>query len=41
MGKDAKGSGVLKSLEFKSWDPVKEEEAEFMIDLMETLTWQL
>lgn len=40
MGKDKKGSGVLKSLGFKSWDVVKDEEAEFMIDLMETLTWQ-
>lgn len=34
---DAKGKGVLESLGFKGWEPVDEEEMEFMIDLMDTL----
>jgi phosphonate transport system substrate-binding protein len=35
-----KGPSVLESLGFDSWQPVDEEETEFMIDLMETLSWQ-
>ncbi|MFC1749172.1 phosphate/phosphite/phosphonate ABC transporter substrate-binding protein [Pseudomonadota bacterium] len=31
------GSGVLKSLNFESWNIVEQEETEFMIDLMDTL----
>ena len=40
MENDKKGLGVLSSLGFESWEVVKNEEAEFMIDLMETLAWQ-
>jgi phosphonate transport system substrate-binding protein len=35
-----KGASVLESLGFESWQAVDEEETEFMIDLMETLSWQ-
>lgn len=37
MKNDAKGQGVLKSLNFESWVAVEQEDTEFMIDLMETL----
>lgn len=37
MAKDEKGSGVLKSLGFNTWQKVADEEMEFMIDLMDTL----
>ncbi len=37
MHSDEKGRGVLDSLGFKSWEPVDNEEMEFMIDLMDTL----
>ncbi|MES9814531.1 MAG: phosphate/phosphite/phosphonate ABC transporter substrate-binding protein [Candidatus Thiodiazotropha sp.] len=40
MSEDPKGSGVLQSLGFDSWVKVEEEEMEFMIDLMDTLTYQ-
>jgi len=39
MDQDEKGLGVLKSLGLRGWDVVDEEEVEFMIDLMETLTY--
>lgn len=35
-----KGPGVLEALGLKGWETVDDEETEFMIDLMETLTWQ-
>ncbi|MCF6322896.1 MAG: phosphate/phosphite/phosphonate ABC transporter substrate-binding protein [Gammaproteobacteria bacterium] len=37
MADDSKGAGVLKSLNFERWVAVEQEEAEFMIDLMDTL----
>lgn len=37
MDKDAKGSGVLASLGFSTWERIADEEMEFMIDLMDTL----
>ena len=36
---DPKGQGVLEGLGVSGWDLVDEEETEFMIDLMETLTY--
>lgn len=38
MNDDDKGKGVLKSLGFEEWSPVEQEETEFMIDLMDTLS---
>lgn len=38
MNNDEKGKGVLSSLGFESWSKVDDEEMEFMIDLMDTLT---
>lgn len=38
MEKDAKSLGVLESLGFTAWDKVEDEEMEFMIDLMDTLS---
>lgn len=38
MTGDEKGRGVLESLGFKAWEKVDDEEMEFMIDLMDTLT---
>ncbi|MGZ8189343.1 MAG: phosphate/phosphite/phosphonate ABC transporter substrate-binding protein [Methylosarcina sp.] len=38
MEKDPKGQGVLESLGFKAWEKVDDEEMEFMIDLMDTLS---
>lgn len=38
MDKTEKGHGVLESLGFKSWTIVDDEEMEFMIDLMDTLS---
>lgn len=38
MTADQKGLGVLESLGFKAWEKVDDEEMEFMIDLMDTLT---
>ncbi|MCK5889727.1 MAG: phosphate/phosphite/phosphonate ABC transporter substrate-binding protein [Methylococcales bacterium] len=35
---DEKGNGVLDSLGFTGWEAIGEEEVEFMIDLMDTLT---
>ncbi|MCB1788752.1 MAG: phosphate/phosphite/phosphonate ABC transporter substrate-binding protein [Gammaproteobacteria bacterium] len=37
MGSDPKGPGVLQSLGFDNWEPVSQEDTEFMIDLMDTL----
>jgi phosphonate transport system substrate-binding protein len=37
MTNDPKGRGVLESLGFSGWETVEEEDAEFMIDLMDTL----
>jgi phosphonate transport system substrate-binding protein len=37
MGTDPKGPGVLEALKFSCWEAVDDEEAEFMIDLMDTL----
>lgn len=37
MCKDSNGQGVLESLGFTSWVPMNKEEAEFMIDLIDTL----
>ncbi|MES9898804.1 MAG: phosphate/phosphite/phosphonate ABC transporter substrate-binding protein [Sedimenticola sp.] len=41
MAQAEKGPGVLESLGFTGWQSVEDEDTEFMIDLMETLTWQL
>jgi phosphonate transport system substrate-binding protein len=38
MTGDEKGRGVLESLGFEAWEKVDDEEMEFMIDLMNTLT---
>lgn len=38
MHNDTKGKGVLESLNFQQWEVVDDEEMEFMIDLMDTLT---
>lgn len=38
MASSKKGLGVLESLGFKGWKAVEDEEMEFMIDLMDTLT---
>ena len=38
MNADRKGEGVLESLGFTGWSIVDDEEMEFMIDLMDTLT---
>ena len=38
MTKTDKGTGVLESLGFKNWEPLDDEQMEFMIDLMDTLT---
>lgn len=38
MASDPKGQGVLESLGFKAWEKVDDEEMEFMIDLMDTLS---
>jgi len=40
MAADPKGPGVLQSLGFASWEAVEDEEMEFMIDLMDTLSFQ-
>lgn len=37
MASDPKGPGVLESLGFRAWENVEQEDAEFMIDLMDTL----
>ena len=37
MESEQKGKGVLEGLEISGWDEFKQEEAEFMIDLMSTL----
>jgi phosphonate transport system substrate-binding protein len=37
MGNDAKGTAVLESLGLEGWEPMEQEEMEFMIDLMDTL----
>ncbi len=39
MDQDSRGRNVLQGLGLAGWEPVEEEEAEFMIDLMETLTY--
>lgn len=38
MNQNDKGQGVLESLGFKAWEEVDNEEMEFMIDLMDTLS---
>ena len=38
MNADEKGQGVLNSLGFNAWEKVENDEMEFMIDLMDTLT---
>lgn len=38
MNKDEKGLGVLSSLGFNAWKKVEDDEMEFMIDLMDTLS---
>ena len=38
MNADEKGKGVLTSLGFNAWEKVDDDEMEFMIDLMDTLT---
>ena len=40
MRDDGKGPGVLESLGFQDWEPVDREDTEFMIDLMDTLSFQ-
>jgi phosphonate transport system substrate-binding protein len=40
MEQDTKGAGVLRTLGFSAWEPMDDEEMEFMIDLMDTLTYQ-
>jgi phosphonate transport system substrate-binding protein len=40
MARDAKGAGVLHTLGFSAWESMDDEEMEFMIDLMDTLTYQ-
>ena len=40
MGQDSKGTGVLRTLGFEAWEVMDDEEMEFMIDLMDTLTYQ-
>jgi phosphonate transport system substrate-binding protein len=37
MNNDLTGQGVLESLGFKSWEPINQEEMEFMIDIIDTL----
>ena len=37
MPQDGKGPGVLEALGFTAWEEITQEDAEFMIDLMETL----
>lgn len=38
MNEDDKGRGLLDDIGIPGWDPVSDEEVEFMIDLMDTLT---
>ena len=40
MEQDTKGSGVLRTLGYKAWELMDNEEMEFMIDLMDTLNYQ-
>jgi phosphonate transport system substrate-binding protein len=40
MERDSRGAGVLHTLGFKAWESMGSEEMEFMIDLMDTLTYQ-
>ena len=40
MHNNAKGKGVLENFKFKKWQVIDNEEMEFMIDLMDTLTMQ-
>jgi phosphonate transport system substrate-binding protein len=37
---DSKGGGVLQAMGFEAWESMENEEMEFMIDLMDTLTYQ-
>lgn len=37
MHEDEKGKGVLESMNLEAWEPMTEEETEFMIDLIDTL----
>ena len=37
MSKDEKGIGVLENMEIRGWEPMSEEQTEFMIDLIDTL----
>lgn len=38
MGETEKGAGVLESMGIQGWEPMSEEQTEFMIDLIDTLT---
>lgn len=38
MAEDEKGSGVLEAMSIQGWDRMSEEQTEFMIDLIDTLT---
>jgi phosphonate transport system substrate-binding protein len=40
MGQNSKGAGVLRTLGFDTWELMDDEAMEFMIDLMDTLTYQ-
>jgi phosphonate transport system substrate-binding protein len=40
MDGNSKGAGVLGTLGFEAWEHMDDEEMEFMIDLMNTLTYQ-
>jgi phosphonate transport system substrate-binding protein len=40
MGRNSKGAGVLRTLQFEAWELMDDEAMEFMIDLMDTLTYQ-
>jgi phosphonate transport system substrate-binding protein len=40
MSQNSKGAGVLQTMGFEAWELMDNEEMEFMIDLMDTLTYQ-
>jgi phosphonate transport system substrate-binding protein len=40
MDQNSKGAGVLRTMGFEAWELMDDEEMEFMIDLMDTLTYQ-
>jgi len=41
MNSDAKAKGILGDMGLTGWEEMSREDAEFMIDLMDTLTWDL